>query len=375
MVGFTAFSDRSGEEAAFTLMQSLAKLMEDAVRDQGGVVQSFTGDGIMAVFGAPVAYEDAALRACRAALAILQGLKAVGGDLERRHGTRPQLRIGVNSGPAVVGKVQAGSDATDTVNVAARLQTLAESDSAVMSEATRRLVEGLVEVTFAGEHQIKGKSDALKAYRLEGVRERATRFDAKVRRGLTRYVGRGRELENLERVLNAVGRGIQVFDIVGEPGIGKSRLAHEFIGQIQKKHVRLLIGDCTPEGQQTPFYAFIEIVRAAFRLLPGDVEGEVVRKLHEGLDELGLSSSESLGLLLNLLGLKAREESLEGLDGLLIGLRTRDLLVHLLQARCRLTPLIMLIEDIQWLDRSSEDLLAKVIGIEESLQLLILHTR
>ena len=167
MVGFTAFSDQSGEEAAFTLMQSLAKLMEDAVREQGGVVQSFTGDGIMAVFGAPVAFEDAPLRACRAALAILERLKAASDDLEARHGARARLRIGLNSGSAVVGKVQGGAAAGvtalgDTVNVAARLQALAEPSFTVMSEATHRLVQGLVEASFVGEQPIKGKSDAQK---------------------------------------------------------------------------------------------------------------------------------------------------------------------------------------------------------------------
>ena len=193
MVGFTAFSERSGEEAAFTLMQSLAALMEDAVREQGGVVQGFTGDGIMAVFGAPVAHEDAPLRACRAALAILEKVKAAGADLEARHGVWPQLRIGLNSGPAVVGKVQGGADAGvtvlgDTVNVAARLQALAEPGFTVMSEGTHRLVEGLVEASFVGEQPVKGKSDAQKVYRLDGIHERATRFDFKVQRGLTRYV-------------------------------------------------------------------------------------------------------------------------------------------------------------------------------------------
>ena len=246
MVGFTAFSDRSGEEAAFMLMQSLAKLMEDAVREQGGVVQSFTGDGIMAVFGAPVAYEDAPLRACRASLAILERLKAGGDDLEVSHGARPQMRIGLNSGSVVIGKVQGGADAGvtvlgDTVNVAARLQALAQPGSTVMSEATHRLVEGLVEASFLGDQQVKGKSDAQKVYRLEDVRERATRFDAKVRRGLTHYVGRDRELEKLERGLEAIGTGIQVFDIVGEPGIGKSRLVHEFLGQIVQERVRVLM--------------------------------------------------------------------------------------------------------------------------------------
>ncbi len=229
MVGFTAFSERAGEEAAFTLMQSLAKLMEDAVREQGGVVQSFTGDGIMAVFGAPVAHEDAPLRACRAAMAILERLETASKDLEARHGVRPQLRIGVNSGPAVVGKVQGGSDAAvtvlgDTVNVAARLQVLAEPGTALLSESTQRFVHGLVEASSFGQRQIKGKSDSQKAYRLDAIREWATRFDAKVQRGLTTYVGRDRELEKLELGFDAIGPDIQVFDIVGEPGIGKSRL-------------------------------------------------------------------------------------------------------------------------------------------------------
>jgi class 3 adenylate cyclase len=181
MVDFAAFSERAGEEAAFTLMQSLAKLMEDAIGEQGGVVQSLTGDGIMAVFGAPVAYEDAPLRACRAALSILQRLKAAAGDLEGRFGMRPQLRIGMNSGPAVVGKVQGGSDAAitvlgETVNVAARLQALVEPGSAALSDMTHRLVQGLAEVSLAGEHEVKGKSERQKVYRLDAVREGTTRL-------------------------------------------------------------------------------------------------------------------------------------------------------------------------------------------------------
>jgi class 3 adenylate cyclase len=381
MVGFTAFSDRAGEEAAFGLMQNLAKLMEDAVRQQGGAVQSFTGDGIMAVFGAPVAFEDASLRACRAAVAILEKVKSAGDDLEAKHAVRPQMRIGLNSGPAVMGKVQGGSDSGvtvlgDTVNLAARLQALAEPDSIVMSGTTHRLVDGLVEARFAGEHQIKGKSEAQKAYRLDGVRERAARFDAKIQRGLTRYVGRDRELEKLERGLDAIGgAGVQVFDIVGEPGIGKSRLLHEFLGQLVKDRARVLTGSCTPDGQQTPFRAFIEIVRGAFRLSPSDGEAVVARKFNEGLQGLGLRSQEALGLLLNLLGLKPPEGALEGLDGVLIGLRTRKLLQRLAQARSRLTPLVLVFEDLHWIDSASEDLLGKIVAIDEPLQLLILHTR
>jgi class 3 adenylate cyclase/tetratricopeptide (TPR) repeat protein len=379
MVGFTAYSERSGEEAAFTLMQSLAKLMDDAVQEYGGSVQSFTGDGIMAVFGAPVAFEDAALRACKAAIAILEKAKSASGDFNAKHGVRPQLRIGLNSGVAVIGKVQGGSDSAvtvlgDTVNVAARLQAVAEPGSAVMSESMHRLTDGMVDVGFAGEHQIKGKSNAQKTYRLDGVRER-TPFNAKIERGLTRYIGRDRELETLERGLDAMGTGIRVFDIVGEPGIGKSRLVHEFLRQVVKARRRVLTASCTPDGQQTPLRAFIEIVRAQFAVSPGDSDAVVARKLNSGLQGIGLRDEANLALLLNLLGLKPPEGRLEGLDGVLIGLRTRELLQSLTQAGSRLTPTIIVFEDLHWLDSASETLLAKMVGIDEPLQLLILHTR
>ena len=177
MVGFTSFSERSGEEAAYTFMRSLSKLMDDAVHEQGGVVRASraTESWLYSVrrlrsrtrrFGRVVRRFD-----------ILQRLKTAGPDLETKHGVRPQLRIGLNTGAAVVGKVEAGADAGvtvlgDTVNFAARLQALAEPNSVFVSEATHRLVQGLVDESFAGEHIIKGKAEPQKVYRLDGsVRE------------------------------------------------------------------------------------------------------------------------------------------------------------------------------------------------------------
>ena len=283
MVGFTSFSERSGEEAAYTLMRSLSKLMDDAVREQGGVVQSFTGDGIMAVFGAPVAFEDAPLRACRAALNILQRLKEAGPDLEAKHGVRPQLRIGLNTGAAVVGKVEESADAGvtvlgDTVNFAARLQVAWPNRTrCFMSEATHRLVQGLVDESFAGEHIIKGKAEPQKVYRLDGIRQGATRFEAAVSRGLTTFVGREHELEVLERALDDARSQLRVVDVVAEPGMGKSRLLHEFRQRIGKERAFILSGSCSPDGQQTPFLPFIEVVRGAFRVSAGEAR----KRLHK----------------------------------------------------------------------------------------------
>jgi class 3 adenylate cyclase len=149
----------------------------------------------MAVFGAPVAFEDAPLRACRAALAILQRLKAAEPGLEAKHGFRPQMRIGLNTGPAVVGKMEEGEGVGgtvlgDTVNFAARLQSIAEPNSVFMSEATHHSVQGLVETSFAGERAIKGKSVPQKVYQLEAVRPGITRFEAALSRGLSTFVGR-----------------------------------------------------------------------------------------------------------------------------------------------------------------------------------------
>ena len=310
MVGFTGFSERSGEEAAYTLMRSLSKLMDEAVREQGGFVRGFTGDGIMAVFGAPVAFEDVPLRACRAAQSILQRIKAAGPDLEAKHGVQPQLRIGLNTGLAVVGQVQEGADAGvtvlgDTVNFAARLQSLAAPGSVFMSEATQRLVQGLVDASFAGEHAIKGKSEPQKVYRLEGVRLGATRFEAAVSRGLSTFVGRERELEVLDRDLDKARSELCAIDLAAEPGMGKSRLLHEFRQRIGKDRAFILSGSCSPDGQQTPFLPFIEVIRGSFRVSASEAEKDIAQKLKVGLTALGLHSPRNLGLLLHLRSLQS----------------------------------------------------------------------
>ena len=237
MVGFTAFSEWSGEEAAFTLMQSLAKLMEDAVREQGGVVQSFTGDGIMAVFGAPVAYRGRAAAGVPGGTGDPRRVKTAGGDLEAKHGARPELRIGINSGPAVVGKVQGGFDAGitvlgDTVNFAARLQALADPSSVVMSEATQRLVEGLVEARLLASIRSKASPMRRRRIGLTASESARARFDAKIHRGLTRYVGRDRELEKLERGLERDRRAASRFSTSSESPASASRAScMNFLGR------------------------------------------------------------------------------------------------------------------------------------------------
>ena len=380
MVGFTSFSERSGEEAAFALMRSLWKLMAEAVREHGGIVQDFTGDGVMAVFGVPVAFEDGPLRASRAALSILQRLNASGPDLEAKHGVRPQMRIGLNTGLAVVGKIDDradGGDAVlgDTVNFAARLQSIAEPNSVFISEATHRLVQGMVDTSFAGEQRIKGKSEPQNVYRLNAVRQGAARFEGAVSRGLSAFVGREHELEVLERGLRKGSSELCVIDLAAEPGMGKSRLLHEFRQRISDERTFVLSGSGWPDGRQTPFLPFIEVVRRSFRFSVGEAENEIARKLEMGLTTLGLHSAQNLALLLHLLGLRVPAGALTNLDGLLIGLRTRELFLQLLEARCRLSPVVMVIEDLHWIDSVSEEMLGKLVDSKAKLRLLLLTSR
>jgi class 3 adenylate cyclase len=378
MVGFTTIAERLGEEGTFALIQPIYALMAAAVTEQGGSVKDFTGDGVMAVFGAPDALEDAPLRACRAGLAIQQRLTAAASAIEAQHGVRPKMRIGINSGPAVVAQIgDAPGPATlgDTVNVASRLQTLAEPGTIYLSEATQRLVQGLVETTLAGLKPIKGKQELQNVYRLDGLRRGATRFDAAVTRGLNAYVGRRRELDFLQHALTEARGTLRVIDVVAEPGMGKSRLLYEFRRRIDDGRRFVLAGACSADGRQTPFLPFIEVVRGSFHVSAGEDENAIARKLVLGLDSLGLQSLENLGLLLNLLGLKAPDLALAGLDGVLIGLRTRDLLLSLLQARCRLSQVVMLIEDLHWADSVSQEVFEKIVEGAANLGLLILHTR
>ena len=254
IVGFTAFVERAGEEAAFALVSHVSGLTTAAVHHHRGSVTNFTGDGILALFGAPTALEDGPLRACRAALEIQERIAEAGDRIEAELGFRPALRISLTTGPVVLGAVDSGASTGvtaygDAVNLAARLQIEAPPGAVVMSETMLRQVEGMIESTPAGVFRFKGKSDPQPVHRLVSVRDHATRFDAAVARGLTSYVGRDHELAFLEQQLRHRD-SVRVVDIVGDPGIGKSRLLHEFALRHHADPVVVLRGNCSADGQE-----------------------------------------------------------------------------------------------------------------------------
>ena len=379
-VDSTKLAETLGEEQVYRLLNRVLGVMIDTVYEHQGAVPEMSGDGIMALFGAPVALEDAPVRACRAGLDIQQRMAARATDLASEFGVAPQVRIGVHSGSVVVGEVGSNQriDFTaqgDTVNLAARLQSLAEPGGVVLSEATHNLVEGYVDSAFAGEHPVKGKAEAQRVYRLESIKAGVTRFDVSLERGLTPLVGRRRELQSLEDAWReARGGMLRIFDIVGEAGIGKSRLAFEFRGGLDDESIFLLEGRCTADGRATPFLPFIEVVRNSFRIAERTEAVEAERKLTRGLQVLGLDAEAHVPYLLNLFGLEAPAGSLDGVADEVVGIRTRDAILAMLEERCRLTPTILILEDLHWVDRASEDLVARIAGMDGTLPLLTLCT-
>ena len=295
MVGFTAISERLGEEGTFALIQPIYELMARAVREQGGSVKDFTGDGIMALFGAPDALEDAPLRACRAGLAIQERLDAAGPAIEAKHGVRPQMRIGLNSGVAVVTQIRGeGGPVTalgDTVNFASRLQTLAEPGTVYLSEATQRLVQGLVETTFAGDMRSRARPSrkrsigSKRSARGDAVRgggkagpQRLCR--ARARAGRSERPSTRRAATSRHRPRGRAGHGQVAF----ASRVPAARRQGTSFHSLRK----LLAG--------RPADAVPAIHRGGARLVSGESGGggsEIARKLEMGLNVLGLHSPEN----------------------------------------------------------------------------------
>jgi class 3 adenylate cyclase len=233
VTGFTSLSEKLDPEAVHQIMDGCFKILMQEIHKYEGTINQFTGDGVMALFGAPLAHEDHAQRACHAALAIQKSLTEYGRKVKSEFGLDFKMRIGLNSGPVVVGAI--GNDLRmdytavgDTTNLAARMESLAEPGGILISDSTYRLVKKYFEFESLGEVAVKGKQALQAVYKLIRVSEIRSRMDASKSRGLIDYIGRKDEMHDLQKAFNKAqsGQG-QVVGVVGEPGIGKSRFVFE----------------------------------------------------------------------------------------------------------------------------------------------------
>jgi tetratricopeptide (TPR) repeat protein len=342
-----------------------------------GTINQFLGDGFMALFGAPIAHEDHARRAVLAALGIQRALAERPVRLDSGEEVALQLRMGAHTGFVVVGAIgdNLRMDYTavgDTTHLAARLQQLAEPGAILISDATARLVEGYARLESRGPTAIRGKTEPVIVHVVLGPGTRRSRLDGG-RHRLSRFVGRNRELSALVDLLAQVetGQG-QVAGIVGEPGVGKSRLVFELRGTAPG--VTYLEGRCLSYGRSIPYLPVLDLVRAGCGIHDADSPEVVGRKVRAVLEMLGLDAAEREPYVLNLLGVKDPDERLAGLGAEVIMTRTFEALRQMTLLAARSRPMILVVEDLHWIDQTSESYLSSLIESLTRARILLLAT-
>jgi len=280
LAGYSPIADKLGAEKTYQLMDEIYELLIHEVHRYEGTVNELTGDGILALFGAPITLEDAPLRAIRSALSIQREISRVANNKD----IPLQMRIGIHTGMVVVGTL--GNDLRvdfkavgETVNTAARLEQLAEPNSVLISDSTYRLIEGFFRFEALGERVVKGKSKPLSVYRVLGSGKSRSRFEARAERGVTQLVGREREIDILWDSFERVKRGKgQAISIVSEAGMGKSRLLYEFRKLLANEDVTFLEGCCVSYGQNIPYLPIIDLLKDSFRVEPDEERRHPERK-------------------------------------------------------------------------------------------------
>jgi class 3 adenylate cyclase/tetratricopeptide (TPR) repeat protein len=382
MEGFTALVERLGPEEAYSIMDQVYEILIHKVHDYEGTVNEMTGDGIMALFGAPIALEDAPQRAIRSALAIHREMAKFSDSIKQERQSIPPLkmRTGIHTGPVVVGTL--GNDLRvefkavgDTVNLASRMEGLADPGTTYVSHETFGLTEGLFVFEALGEKKVKGMEELAKVYRVISTSTRRTRFDVSAERGLTPFVGRERELEllfdSLERAKASLGQAIS---IVSEAGIGKSRLLYEFRKAVTSADVMFLEGRCLSYSRGVAYHPIIDILKANFDIREGDGDSVVKEKVKRGLKILRADEASSLPYLLELFSVK--ESGIEKIPLSPEAKRERiiEAISQITLKGSEIRPLILAYEDLHWSDKSSEEVLKYVLERIPGARVLMIFT-
>ena len=370
-------ADRDPEEARKILDPVLERMME-AVHRYEGTVNQVMGDGIMALFGAPVAHEDHAVRACYAALRMQESVNRYAEEARRAHGVDVQIRVGLNSGEVVVRTI--GGDLRmdytavgETTHLAARMEQLARPGSVFLTQAVLNLVEGFVDVKSLGPVPVKGLSAPVEVYELSGIGDARTRLQAAARRGLTRFVGRDSEIELLRRSLGLAGAGHgQLVAIVGEAGVGKSRLVYEFTHSHRIHDWLLLETTSVSYGKATNYLAVINLLRGYFKIQDRDDLREVREKVTGKVLALDESLRSALSPLLSLLDVPVGDPDWPALDPGQRRQRTLDAVKRLLLREAQEQPVLVIFEDLHWIDGETQAVLDSLVESLGSVRMLLL---
>jgi class 3 adenylate cyclase/tetratricopeptide (TPR) repeat protein len=362
-VNYTAMADRLDPEDVHQVIGGCFRTLYDLVRQSDGIVTAFSGDGLMALFGAPIAREDHAQRACHSALSMQDAIAAYSKDVQERYGAEFAIRIGINSGSAIVGTMGHGYTALgDTVNVGSRLQSLASPGTVIVSKDTYRLVRHFFAFETLGPATLKGKKREVEAYRLIEPIRLENQAPAGGVTGPAIFVGRRDELRRLRNAFNKVESGAgQVIALVGEAGVGKSTLIRQFRDGLSSRDHLYLEGECLHFGSPIAYLPVLGILRSFFGLSEGIGESSARTRIDERLAEMGLDRASAASSIRELFSLSGEGESFLGLSPKQkrdrIFEAVEDLLVRISEEKT----LVLVIENLLWIDRTSEDFLAYLV--------------
>ncbi len=377
--GFTSISEALDPEDVHTLINRAFELMLAEIHRYEGTVNQFLGDGLMALFGAPIAHEDHAQRAAHAALALQHVLGRYRDELRASRGVDFRMRIGVNTGLVVVGAIgdNLRMDYTavgDTTNTAARMQQLAPPGGIVVAEATQKLIAPYFETRALGAVPVKGKSQPVAAWELVSAAGAVSRLAARAARGLSPFVGRDDALATLERAWTQArsGRGQTVF-VVGEAGLGKSRLLLEFRRRLGDA-ATWVEGDCIGFGRSIPFLPIVQMLKQNFGIEDRDAEPQIIAKVQRGLAFIGEDAAGIGPSLRYLLSVDPGDPRVASLDPIQRRAEIVAAIQGLTARGSRLRPIVLVVEDAHWIDSASEDLLKSLAESLAGMAVLLIVT-
>jgi predicted ATPase/class 3 adenylate cyclase len=368
-------------EEARAIVDPALKLMIDAVHRYDGYVVQSTGDGIFALFGAPVAHEDHPQRAVHAAIAARDDLRRRGEELRKQGSAGVEIRIGINTGEVVMRSVQTGghteySPVGHVINLASRMQGAAPPDGIVVSEDTRRLVEGYFELRDLGPTEVKGVAEPIDVYEVTGTGASRDHFDLAAQRGLTKFVGRERELEQLQRALEQARAGNgQIVAVMAEAGTGKSRLFHEFKATLPS-NCKVLQAYSVSHGKASAWLPVLELLRRYFGIRDTDDMASRREKMRAALIALDPKLGDTLPYLFGLLGIVEGFDPLAQMDPQIRRRRTLDAIKRVVLRESLNQPMFVIFEDLHWIDEQTQallDLLAD--SVANSRVLLLVNYR
>ena len=375
--GYTAMNERLDPEEVESLMRRLKAQANEIVTRHGGIINQFVGDEVVALFGVASAHEDDPVRAVHAAQELHSAVRATSPEVEQRVGQPLRMHTGINTG-LVLAQARDSRDGTygitgDTINTCARLAAIAGADVILVGPDTQRLIAPYFETEPLEPVELKGKAHRVTPYRIAGASKAQSRFEAAVLRGLTRYVGRDQELHALAASFQraSLGQG-EVVCVVGEAGLGKSRLIHEFRQLLAQERSNLVIGRCTLDGANWAYFPFLDLLKRWFGFAETDSPAQMLAKAQDSVLALDPALEPHLPAILHLLSIPGPLALPADIAPEAVQRKVMDALKALLDAAGRERPVVMILEDLHWIDPASEAVLEQYVQAAANRKVLLL---